>query len=151
MKIFTFSVYQRQRILYHGSIDRSRDEHDSNPNFLLVQLQFQIKQGRYAATEVACGWAGAMFEVTKPFGHEQWGQRNKIIKKVKRDRPTDQTTNQPTDKQTDKAGCGVACTRPKRIRNEIVIRDLECQNEIYRSCNVRRDNENDTLNKCKTQ
>ena len=25
----------------------------------------------YAATEVACGWAGAIFEVTRPFGQEQ--------------------------------------------------------------------------------
>ena len=25
----------------------------------------------YSATPVACGWAGAMFEVTTPFGQEQ--------------------------------------------------------------------------------
>ena len=25
----------------------------------------------YTATEVACGWAGAIFEVTRPFGQEQ--------------------------------------------------------------------------------
>ena len=25
----------------------------------------------YTATEVSCGWAGAMFEVTRPFGQEQ--------------------------------------------------------------------------------
>ena len=25
----------------------------------------------YKATEVACGWAGAIFEVTRPFGQEQ--------------------------------------------------------------------------------
>ena len=28
-------------------------------------------KARYAATEVACGWAGAIFEVTSPFGQEQ--------------------------------------------------------------------------------
>ena len=25
----------------------------------------------YTATKVACGWAGAIFEVTRPFGQEQ--------------------------------------------------------------------------------
>ena len=30
----------------------------------------QNKAG-YTATEVACGWAGAIFEVTRPFGQEQ--------------------------------------------------------------------------------
>ena len=35
----------------------------------------------YTATKVACGWAGAIFEVTRPFGQEQWGQKIKIIKK----------------------------------------------------------------------
>ena len=28
-------------------------------------------KGGYTATEVACGWAGAIFEVTRPFGQEQ--------------------------------------------------------------------------------
>ena len=28
----------------------------------------------YTATPVACGWAGAIFEVTKPFGQEQCSQ-----------------------------------------------------------------------------
>ena len=37
----------------------------------------------YTATEVACGWAGAIFEVTRPFGQEQGGQNNKIVKKSK--------------------------------------------------------------------
>ena len=55
----------------------------------------------YTATEVACGWAGAIFEVTRPLGQEQCGQRNKIIKKVK------------CDRRTDKASCRVACTRLK--------------------------------------
>ena len=59
----------------------------------------------YTATDVACRWAGAIFEVARPFGQEQWGQRNKIIKKSKV-WPTDQPTNRPTDK----AGCRVACT-----------------------------------------
>ena len=32
---------------------------------------FHQNKARYMATEVACGWAGAIFEVTKPFGQEQ--------------------------------------------------------------------------------
>ena len=43
----------------------------------------------YTATEVACGWEGDIFEVTRPFGQEQWGPKIKIIKKVKCDGPTD--------------------------------------------------------------
>ena len=49
-------------------------------------------KAEYTATKVACGWAGAILEITKPFGQEQRGQRNKIIKKVKCDRPTDRRT-----------------------------------------------------------
>ena len=45
-------------------------------------LYIENKAG-YTATAVACGWAGAIFEVTRPFGQEQWGQKNKIIKKSK--------------------------------------------------------------------
>ena len=37
----------------------------------------------YTATEVACWWAGAIFEVTRPFGQGQWGQKNKFMKKSK--------------------------------------------------------------------
>ena len=33
-------------------------------------------RARYMATEVACGKAGGIFEVTRPFGQEQCGQRN---------------------------------------------------------------------------
>ena len=46
------------------------------------------------ATQVASRWAGAIFEVTRPFGQEQLGQRNTIIKK------SDRPTNQPTDGQS---------------------------------------------------
>ena len=37
----------------------------------------------YTATPVACGWAGAIFEVTRAFGQEQWGQRPQKNKKNK--------------------------------------------------------------------
>ena len=46
----------------------------------------------YTATKVACGWAGAVFEVTRPLRQEMWGQNDKIIKKVKHDQPTNQRT-----------------------------------------------------------
>ena len=54
---------------------------------------FLINKTGYTATLVACRWAGAIFEVTRPFGQEQCGQRIKDIKKVKCDQPTDQPTN----------------------------------------------------------
>ena len=46
-------------------------------------------KGGYTATEVACGWAGAIFDVTRSFRQDHYSPRNKIIKKVKHDRPTD--------------------------------------------------------------
>ena len=73
-----------------------------NNNCYVIGRQNPFIQNKagYTATEVACGWAGAIFEVTRPFGQEQWGQRNKIIKKVKCDGPTYQPTNRPTDGQS---------------------------------------------------
>ena len=37
----------------------------------------------YTATQVACGWAGAIFKATPSFGQEQWGQRPQKPKKSK--------------------------------------------------------------------
>ena len=39
------------------------------PNVTLVDMR-ENKAG-YTATEVVCGWAGAIFEVTRSFGQEQ--------------------------------------------------------------------------------
>ena len=69
-----------------------------------------MNKAGYTATQVACGWAGAIFELTRALGQEQYGQRIKNIKKVKCDRPT--------DKRTDKAGCRVACMR---LKNECYV------------------------------
>ena len=66
---------------------------------------FLKNKAGYTATEVACGWAGAIFEVTRPFRQQQWSPKIKIIKKVKCDRQT--------DRPTDKAECSFACTRLK--------------------------------------
>ena len=41
----------------------------------------------YTAIPVACGWAGAVFEVILSFGQEQWAKDRK--KKAKCDGPTD--------------------------------------------------------------
>ena len=64
------------------------------------KLESETKENKagYTATEVACGWAGAIFEVTRPFRQQQWGQRSKIIKESKMG--TNQPTNQPTDGRT---------------------------------------------------
>ena len=40
------------------------------------RLQWEINDNRrnkagYTATKVACGWAGAIFEVTRPFGRSR--------------------------------------------------------------------------------
>ena len=42
----------------------------------LTRLKIEIapmkkNKAGYTATEVACGWVGAIFEVTGPFGQEQ--------------------------------------------------------------------------------
>ena len=55
------------------------------PPFKTIRIFSKVKEnkGGYTATPVACRWAGAMFEVIRPFGEEQKGQRIKIIKKRK--------------------------------------------------------------------
>ena len=66
-----------------------------------TQLRLKNKAG-YTATPVACGWAGAIFEVT--FWQEQWGQRPQKQKKSKvwwTDRQTDRQTDGRTDRRTD--------------------------------------------------
>ena len=70
----------------------SQCEKKSQTKWLQQKCECVLNKAGYTATAVKCGWAGAVFEVTRPLGQEQWGQRNKIIKKVKRDRPTDRRT-----------------------------------------------------------
>ena len=67
----------------------------------IKEALFTENNARYTATQVLCGWAGAILEVTRSFEQDQCGPK----KKVKCDRPT--------DLRTDKAGCRVACTRLK--------------------------------------
>ena len=44
-------------------------------NLIKFKSNVTDNKARYMATKVACGWAGAIFEVTRPFGQEQGGQR----------------------------------------------------------------------------
>ena len=55
------------------------------------------------ATSVACGWAGATFEVTRAFGQEQLGQKPKNAEKVKCDGRTDGRTDQRTNGLTKRS------------------------------------------------
>ena len=36
-----------------------------------LKIETGLNKAGYTATEVACGWAGAIFEVTRPFGQLQ--------------------------------------------------------------------------------
>ena len=50
---------------------------------IVIQICYNVSsenKARYMATDVACGKAGVIFEGTRPFGQEQCGQRNQIIK-----------------------------------------------------------------------
>ena len=39
--------------------------------FFLSVVNLKLNKAGYTATEVARGWAGAIYEVTTPFGQEQ--------------------------------------------------------------------------------
>ena len=62
------------------------------------------------------------------FGQEQWGQKKKIIKKVKCDQPT----NRPTDQPMDKAGCRVTCTRLKILPQTEPIKHSRLNEVVHR-------------------
>ena len=77
----------------------------------------------YTATLVACGWAGAVFELLKHLGKCSEAKDRKNIKKVKWG-PTDRPTNQPTDRRT-KRGVVSRSTRLKSIFNATVKFKIE--------------------------
>ena len=54
----------------------------------------------YMAAPVACGWAGAVFEVTRRFWQEQWGQRLQKHRKSENVK-CHRLTNRPTLGQRD--------------------------------------------------
>ena len=53
---------------------------------LVIKQSYSIRltpnKAGYTATPDACRWAGAILEVTRPFGQEPYAQKIKIIKKV---------------------------------------------------------------------
>ena len=55
-------------VAYENNGDFTRERLYNSDNYLYHA--YKNKAG-YTATEVACGWAGAIFEVTRPFGQEQ--------------------------------------------------------------------------------
>ena len=40
-----------------------------------LNLAEYLRKAGYIATPVACRWAGAVIEVNRAFGQEQWGQK----------------------------------------------------------------------------
>ena len=60
------------------------------------ETPIQRNKAGYTATLVACGWAGAEFELLKHLGKCNEAKDRKNIKKVKWG-----PTNQPTDRPTD--------------------------------------------------
>ena len=71
------------------------------------KLKLVRNKAGYTATLVACGLAGAVFELLEHLGKCSEAKDRKNIKKVKWG-PTNRPTDQPTDGRTDKAGCRVA-------------------------------------------
>ena len=64
----------------NGQTNERKDGQTDNASYRNASQHFN-KVG-YTASPVACGWAGAVFEVTWSFGQEQWGQRpQKPLKK----------------------------------------------------------------------
>jgi len=56
---------------------RSRNNNNKIRDFKETRNSLTVEKNKagYTAIEVACGWAGAVFEVTRAFGQEQWGKK----------------------------------------------------------------------------
>ena len=83
-----------------------------------------LNKARYTITPVACRWAGALFEVSKTFGQEQYGQKHQKSKVWRKDGRT--------NGWTDKAGCRVVCTQLKSSQNRLQKRNEKKENEDLR-------------------
>ena len=104
----TSKTLQLSHQFYQTRFIQSRDMLE-NVKMSKLTAKFQMNKAGYTATEVACGWAGAIFEVTSPFRQQQWSPKIKIIKKVKCDQPTDRPT---------KRGVESRSTRLKRMKKK---------------------------------
>ena len=79
---------------------REEDKEDKTEESVKdVKIKEQGNKAEYTATSVACGWAGAVFELLKHLARSSEAKDRKNIKKVKWG---------PTDRPTDKAGYRVA-------------------------------------------
>ena len=67
-------------------------------------------KAEYTVTSIACGWVGAVFEVTWSFGQEQWGQRQQKNKKSS-------VTNGLTDQQRGVQSCVARDSKQGRIHS----------------------------------
>ena len=89
------SVLVKYRIGFFSSSTVWRVNDDLKTCRLVLR---KIKAG-YTATEVACGWAGAIFEVSGAFGQERYSQKPHKRRKSKVWR-TDGRTDRRTDRQS---------------------------------------------------
>ena len=55
---------------YWMDVERLCKAHKKEGLVLGFYVINKTNKAGYTATEVACGWAGAVFEVTRPFGQE---------------------------------------------------------------------------------
>ena len=53
------------------------------PPTKLINVDLIKNKAGYTATPVACGWAGAIIEVSEAFGQEQKGQKPHLRQKSK--------------------------------------------------------------------
>ena len=89
-------------------------------SFTCAYFKFWRNKAGYTATPVACGWAGAVIEVTRSFGQEQWSQKSQKPKKSKVWR-TDGQTDGPMDGPTKR---GVE-SRSTRLKTELAVPTLD--------------------------
>ena len=61
-----------------GWINKQTDERTKKFN---RDAWMHLNKAGYTATPVVCGWAGAIFELIRAFGQEQYGQKNEKNKK----------------------------------------------------------------------
>ena len=87
-------------------------------SFPLSWRQFISNKVGYKVIPVACGWAGAVFEVTRPIGKAQWSQK---IQKHKKENVIDRQTDGRWDGWKD--GRTKRGVEARSTRLEIILRN----------------------------
>ena len=81
----------------------SKREHDLRQWKVRKEMKFRRNKARYTATPIECAWAGAVCEIKKAFGQEQWAKIpqkcRKINKKWRTSGPTDGRNRLPATKK----------------------------------------------------